>query len=127
MSMTLGIIASTNPLQRGSRPTPVFSIRKLTTAVPGAAGPLVLVDDVSLDVGPGETLAVVGESGSGKTMTFLSSIRLLPRQGRILAGQVVLDGQDLVMGKIWFRSMRRPSGNFAARPSRWCFRIPLAA
>ena len=30
-------------------------------------------------------------------------------------------------GKIWFRSMRRPSGNFAARPSRWCFRIPLAA
>jgi oligopeptide/dipeptide ABC transporter ATP-binding protein len=83
------------PLQRRSRPAPILSIRKLRTAVPGADGPLVLVDDISLDVGPGETLAVVGESGSGKTMTFLSAIGLLPNYGRIIAGQVMLDGVDL--------------------------------
>lgn len=82
--------------QPRSRPTSVLSIRKLSTAVPGPTGPLVLVDDVSLDVSPGETLAVVGESGSGKTMTFLSAIGLLPRYGRIIAGQVLLDGNDLV-------------------------------
>jgi len=90
------LVSDSRPPQRRSRPAPILSIRKLSTAFPGAAGPLVLVDDISLDVGPGETLAVVGESGSGKTMTFLSAIGLLPSYGRIIAGQVILDGHDLV-------------------------------
>jgi len=68
---------------------------------------LVLVDDVSLAVGPRETLAVVGESGSGKTMTFLSAIGLLPRSGRIISGEVILDGHDLVkLDKEAFRRLR---------------------
>jgi peptide/nickel transport system ATP-binding protein len=54
------------------------------------------VDDVSLTVNEGETLGLVGESGCGKTMLGTSIIRLLPPGGRITAGEVRLDGRDLV-------------------------------
>ena len=73
---------------------PVLSIRGLTTLFPGVRGPTIIVDDVSLEVARGETLAVVGESGSGKTMTFHSALGLVPHPGRVTAGQVLLDGTD---------------------------------
>jgi peptide/nickel transport system ATP-binding protein len=75
--------------------TPVLDIRGLRTVVPGAAGPITLVDEVSLSLSAGETLAVVGESGSGKTMTFLSALGLAPAGVRVAAGEVLLNGQDL--------------------------------
>jgi len=54
------------------------------------------VDQVSLTVDEGETLGLVGESGCGKTMLGTSIIRLLPPGGRIVGGEVVLAGRDLV-------------------------------
>ena len=75
---------------------PVLSIESLTTEFPGRFRPTVIVDDVSLSVRRGETLAVVGESGSGKTMTFLSALGLLPHPGRVARGRAVLDGVDLL-------------------------------
>ncbi|TCO54115.1 ATP-binding cassette domain-containing protein [Actinocrispum wychmicini] len=54
-------------------------------------GSLVAVDDVSLAVEEGETLAVVGESGSGKT----TLTRLLLRLLQPTSGQVLFDGRDL--------------------------------
>jgi peptide/nickel transport system ATP-binding protein len=54
------------------------------------------VDGVSFSVDAGQTLGLVGESGCGKTMLGNSLIRLLPPGGRIVAGQVLLDGRDLV-------------------------------
>jgi oligopeptide transport system ATP-binding protein len=53
------------------------------------------VDGIDLHVDPGETLGIVGESGSGKSMTVLSVMRLLPRPGRIVEGQVLYKGRDL--------------------------------
>ena len=44
----------------------------------------------------GETFALVGESGCGKSMTALALMRLLPENGRITAGQIRLDGADLL-------------------------------
>ena len=58
---------------------PILAIEGLTTVFPGARDPIVIVDDISLAVHRGETLAVVGESGSGKTMTFHSALGLVPR------------------------------------------------
>lgn len=81
--------------QPGAR-VPVLSIRGLTTTFPGAQRPIVIVDDISLAVHRGETLAVVGESGSGKTMTFHSAIGLVPKPGRVERGEVLLDGVDLM-------------------------------
>ncbi len=54
------------------------------------------VDHVSLTVNEGETLGLVGESGCGKTMLGNSIIRLLPPGGRIVGGEVLLAGRDLV-------------------------------
>jgi oligopeptide transport system ATP-binding protein len=74
----------------------MFELRNLTAAVPGEAGPVRLVEDVSLQVQAGETLAIVGESGSGKTVTFTSALGLLPKPGRVIAGQALLEGEDLL-------------------------------
>ena len=54
-----------------------------------------VVQDVSLDIRPGEVHGLIGESGSGKTQTAWSVLRLLPPGGQILAGSILFDGQDL--------------------------------
>jgi peptide/nickel transport system permease protein len=55
-----------------------------------------VVQDVSLDIRPGEVHGLIGESGSGKTQTAWSVLRLLAPGGQVLAGSIMLDGQDLV-------------------------------
>ena len=54
------------------------------------------VSDVSFSVAAGETVAVVGESGSGKTVTGLAIMGLIDRPGVITAGEIRLDGRQLV-------------------------------
>ena len=55
------------------------------------------VDGVSFVVRPGETLGIVGESGSGKSVTALSIVRALPQPaGRIVSGQILFEGRDLL-------------------------------
>ncbi len=79
---------------------PLLRIDGLRTVFPGAkggaAGDVPAVDGVSLSVPRGKTLGIVGESGCGKSMLSLSIMRLVPPPGRIAAGQVVFDGQDLL-------------------------------
>jgi ABC-type glutathione transport system ATPase component len=60
---------------------------------PGAV--LSVIDDVSLEVWPGEIVGVIGESGSGKTMTALSLLGLMPRRARIAAGEIALGGETI--------------------------------
>ena len=53
------------------------------------------VDDVSLEVGAGETVCLVGESGSGKSVTALSIARLVPTPpARYVDGRILLEGRD---------------------------------
>jgi len=54
------------------------------------------VDEVSLSLDAGETLGIVGESGSGKTTLALSLLRLLPTAARIVSGEVIFEGRDLL-------------------------------
>ncbi len=54
------------------------------------------VDGVSFSVSKSETFGLVGESGCGKTMTALSVMRLVQPPGRIVKGQVVFEGKDLL-------------------------------
>jgi peptide/nickel transport system ATP-binding protein/oligopeptide transport system ATP-binding protein len=51
---------------------------------------------VSLEVNSGETLGVVGESGCGKTMLSLSIMRLIPPNGKIINGEILFSGLDLL-------------------------------
>jgi oligopeptide/dipeptide ABC transporter ATP-binding protein len=76
----------------------VLELRDLHAELHTRWGVVRAVDGVSLTVREGETLGLVGESGSGKTMTALSVLRLLPEPaGRIVSGQILLDGDDLVV------------------------------
>ncbi|MBT5752204.1 MAG: ABC transporter ATP-binding protein [Rhodospirillaceae bacterium] len=76
-------------------PAPLLSVRDLAVAFPGPTDPLMVVDGVSFDIAPGETLGLVGESGCGKTMTALSLMRLLPTSGRIERGNIIFQGKNL--------------------------------
>ena len=73
------------------------------------SGLIKAVDDVSFTIDQGETLALVGESGCGKSMTALSLLRLLPEPGRIVGGEITLDGRDLL--RLPDVEMRRIRGN----------------
>jgi peptide/nickel transport system ATP-binding protein len=75
--------------------TPLLEIKDLEVGFQTADGLVPAVRGVSLDVYPGETVAIVGESGSGKSTTAHAIINLLPGSGRILGGQVLFEGRDL--------------------------------
>jgi oligopeptide/dipeptide ABC transporter ATP-binding protein len=75
---------------------PLLEVHDLKTHFFTRAGRVQAVNGVSLRVMPGETLGVVGESGSGKSVTCLSILKLLPRGARIVSGQILFDGEDLV-------------------------------
>ncbi len=57
------------------------------------------VDGVSFDVKKGEILGLVGESGSGKTVTALSVMRIVPIPGKIIGGEILWEGENLLEKK----------------------------
>lgn len=54
------------------------------------------VDGISYKLDYGQTLGIVGESGSGKSVSALSLLRLIRRNGRIEGGEAIFDGRDLL-------------------------------
>jgi oligopeptide/dipeptide ABC transporter ATP-binding protein len=54
------------------------------------------VDGVSFSLERGQILGIVGESGCGKSMTALSIMRLVPSPGKIIGGEVIFNGRDLL-------------------------------
>lgn len=52
--------------------------------------------DVSFKLEKGKMLALVGESGCGKTMTAMSILKLLPKSARVLGGEILYDGKDIL-------------------------------
>ena len=75
----------------------LVEIRNLRTVFSSSDGTAVAVDNVSFDIGHGETLGMVGESGCGKSVTSLSILRLVPSPpGRIVGGHVLFEGEDLL-------------------------------
>lgn len=76
---------------------PLLEVNKLVTEFDTDEGVVRALDDVSFCIEPGETLGIVGESGCGKSVTALSIMRLLPQpMGRIVAGEVLFGGRNLV-------------------------------
>ncbi|OZC03291.1 ABC transporter ATP-binding protein [Rubricoccus marinus] len=73
------------------RPHPALSVRDLAKTFDSGGRPLTVLNGVSFDVAPGDTLAIVGPSGSGKT-TLLGLAAGLDRPSR---GSVTLAGTDL--------------------------------
>ena len=75
---------------------PLLSIRDLKVAFGTKKKSNEVLHGVSLDVFPGETVAIVGESGSGKSTTMHAVIDLLPGTGKVTGGSVLWNGRELV-------------------------------
>ncbi len=74
----------------------LLEVRDLTVEYHTSAGIFRAVEDLSLHLEQGGSLGIVGESGCGKTTAMLALMRLLPEAGRIVGGQVLFDGTDLL-------------------------------
>ena len=70
----------------------LLEVKNLKTYFTTSKGEAKAVDDVSFNLEQGECLGLVGESGCGKTTTALSICQMLPKEGRIVGGEIYLDG-----------------------------------
>jgi peptide/nickel transport system ATP-binding protein len=75
---------------------PVLEIVDLEVHFPTSRGPVRAVDGVSLSLYPGERLGLIGESGSGKSTIALAIMRLIQPPGKIVGGQILLEGRDIL-------------------------------
>jgi peptide/nickel transport system ATP-binding protein/oligopeptide transport system ATP-binding protein len=76
---------------------PLLQIDSLSIGFTTERGEIHPVNDVSLSIYPGQTVAVVGESGCGKSVTALSILRLIPQPpGKVRGGRILLQGRDLL-------------------------------
>jgi peptide/nickel transport system ATP-binding protein len=95
---------------QADRNEPVVVVDDLTVTFATDGGAVDAVKGVSIDVRPGEVLALVGESGSGKSVTARSILRLMPETAT-LGGAVFLDGTDVVaVGSQKLRELRGTAG-----------------
>src|SRR2546427_12731094 len=90
----------------------LLEVKNLATHFPTRAGLVRAVDGVSFHLDRGELLGLVGESGCGKSMTALSIMRLITPPGKIVAGEILFDGQSLL--QLSNREMRDVRGNDVA-------------
>jgi len=92
----------------------LLKISDLRTHFHTRSGIVKSVNGISLEVQPGETLAVVGESGSGKSVTSLSVMRLIDSPGRIASGSILLrtkQGTTVDLAQCSEKRMRQIRGN----------------
>jgi len=73
----------------------LLEVKNLQTHFFTRTGVVRSVDGISFHVDRGELLGLVGESGCGKSVTALSVMRLVSAPGRIVAGEIWFDGEDL--------------------------------
>ena len=74
----------------------LLSVRDLKTSFFTHVGEVKAVRGISFDVNEGEVLGMVGESGSGKSVTSLSIMGLLQYPGRVVDGEILLNGEDIL-------------------------------
>ena len=75
---------------------PILQVRGLRTHFFTDMGVVPAVDGIDLDIRQGQALGLVGESGCGKSVTGLSLMRLVAPPGRIVAGEILLRGENLL-------------------------------
>jgi oligopeptide/dipeptide ABC transporter ATP-binding protein len=89
------LVIDTPPLTAASSTVaPLLRIEDLRVTFDTVGGPARAVRGLSLDVFPGEAVAIVGESGSGKSVTMLATLGLLP--GAQVSGSATYRGTNLI-------------------------------
>jgi peptide/nickel transport system ATP-binding protein len=89
--------------------SPLLEVKNLFTQFRVDEGSFNAVDGVTFSLSEGRSLGIVGESGCGKSVTSLSVMRLIQAPGRIVSGEVLFRGQDLL--KCSEEEMRKIRGN----------------
>jgi len=74
----------------------MLQIRNLTSVFPTDRGMIKAVNEVDFYLKQGQIVGLVGESGCGKSATMLSILRLLPHPGKIIQGEILFEGEDLL-------------------------------
>lgn len=87
----------------------MLEVKKLQTVFQTSKGEITSVEDVSFSVQTGETIGIVGESGCGKSVTSLSIMGLLGKNGRINKGEILFSDKDLA--KLSKDAIRKYRGN----------------
>lgn len=87
----------------------LLSVEHLQTAFKHNDSWISAVQDMTFEIHKGEILGVVGESGSGKSVTALSIMRLLGSNGKIVSGDILFDGDNLV--RVSEKRMQEIRGN----------------
>lgn len=85
----------------------VLAVRGLRVGYPRNEGGVTeVIHGVDLDLRRGEIHGLVGESGSGKSQIAFSTLGILPREGLVLGGSILLDGRDLLADSAAMRDAR---------------------
>lgn len=92
---------------------PILEVKNLCVSFQTRKGKQTAVRDVSFAVEQGKTLALVGESGSGKSVTAMSILRLLDKNGEINSGEIFFfdDGEKIDLVKLDERQVCTVRGN----------------
>jgi len=77
---------------------PLLEVKKLCTYYISYRGERVVkaVDDLSFCINEGETVGLIGESGCGKSTASISILRVLPPAAKIVSGEIVFKGENLL-------------------------------
>ena len=76
--------------------TPMLQVKNLCTSFNVDAGEVRAVNGTSFNLDKGKVLGIVGESGSGKSVTAYSIMRILVEPGKIVGGEILFNGEDIV-------------------------------
>ena len=85
----------------------LLQVKHLETSFFTDSGEVKAVNGVSFNLEKGKVLGIVGESGSGKSVTAYSVLRLLVEPGKVVGGEVLFDGENVLdFSKQQIRSFR---------------------
>lgn len=76
-------------------PDKLLQVEDLSVYFETLRGYVKAAEDVTFELSKGHTLGLAGESGCGKTTTALAILKLLPINGRIVKGKVILEGKEI--------------------------------
>ena len=74
----------------------IVEVKNLSTQYFTEGGIVRAVESISLKLRRGSIIGLAGESGSGKSTLALSIMKLLPGNGEIVQGEIIIDGQNIV-------------------------------
>lgn len=100
---------------------PLVDIRNLRVMFDTPGGRRTVVNDVSLQLMPGEVLGVLGESGSGKTMTTMALLGLIDGYPGVVDGQIIISNgaKRIDLLETPLKSVRRAGDSFEKDLKLW--------